>query len=258
MRVNRWLQGVVVIACGLSWFAPAGMAQQAHDKTYDSPQHASNALYLAAMSEDQAQLLAVLGGDKQLVSADNSLSDKQEREMFAKKYQEMHRLMRRSDGAMILFVGAENWPFPVPIVLEKGRWFFDADKGAKEILYRRVGANEITAIETCHAMVEDGKTNLKQFHMPEDQVLFQYAHEVVSGQGSADHPFSGYYFRKLNVGGGAVYMAYPAEWHSSGVMTFVVTSDDKVYEKNLGPKTELLSKEMKDWKLDKSWYPAEE
>ncbi len=258
MRVNRLLQGVLGIACGLTLLVAAGIAQQAQGKTFSSPQHASNALYLAAMSGDQTQVAAVLGGDKQLVSSDNSLSDKQEQETFAKKYQEMHRLMRRSDGAMILLVGAENWPFPVPIVATKGRWHFDADKGAKEILYRRVGANEITAMETCHALVQDGKTNSSDFHMPEDQALLQYAHEVVSGQG-ADHPFDGFYFRKLSGSGSdAVYMAYPAEWGSSGVMTFVVTNDDKVYEKNLGPKTELSAKEMKEWKLDKSWYPAED
>jgi hypothetical protein len=238
---------------------PAGVAQQAHEKTFSSPQHASNALYVAAMSGDQAQMAAVLGGDKQLVAPDNGLSDKQEQETFAKKFQEMHRLMRRSDGTMILLVGAENWPFPVPIASKNGRWYFDADKGAKEVLYRRVGANEITAMETCHALVEDGKTNASEFHMPEDQALLQYAHEVVSGQSTEDHPFDGYYFRKLSDSGSdAVYVAYPAEWRSSGVMTFVVTNDGKVYEKNLGPKTELLGKEMKDWKLDKSWYPAEE
>jgi hypothetical protein len=257
MRVNRVLYGVAVIASGLSVFVAAGWAQ-ANEKTFSSPQHASNALYLAAMSEDQAQLVAVLGGDKQLVSSDNSLSDKQERETFVKKYQEMHRLRQSSDGAMMLFVGAENWPFPVPIVSKKGRWYFDADRGAKEILYRRVGANEITAIETCHALVTDGKTNQSDFHMPEDQALLEYAHAVVSGQGPEDHPFDGYYFRKFQSGSDAVYLAYPAEWHSSGVMTFVVTNDGKVYEKNLGPKTELMGKEMKEWKMDKSWYPAEE
>jgi len=258
MRVNRWLHGVVVMACGLSWLVAAGMAQQASEKTFSSPQHASNALYLAAMSGDEAQLLALLGGSKELVSPENSLSDKQEQETFTKKYQEMHRLRRGSDGAMILFVGAENWPFPVPIVAKKGRWYFEADKGAKEIIYRRVGANEITAIETCHALATDGKTNASEFHMPEDQALLQYAHEVASGQGSVDQPFDGYYFRKFGSGSGAVYLAYPAEWRSSGVMTFVVTNDDKVYEKNLGPETALMGKEMKDWKMDKSWSPAEE
>jgi len=219
--MNRWLE-VIVIACGISLLALAGLAQAAHEKTFSSPQHASNALYVAVESGDQAQIVAVLGGDMQLVSTDNNSNDQQERQTFAKKYQEMHRLMRRSDGAMILYVGADNWPFPVPIVKKNGRWYFDADKGSKEILYRRVGANEI------------------------------------SGQGDTDQPFDGYYFRKLSASDGAAYVAYPAQYRSSGVMTFVVTTDGKVYQKDLGPKTESLAKEIKDWKADKDWAPAAE
>lgn len=260
-HMNRWLE-VIVIACGISCLAAAGLAQAAHEKTFSSPQHASNALYVAVESGDQAQIVAVLGGDMQLVSTDNNLNDQQERATFAKKYQEMHRLMRRSDGAVILYVGAENWPFPVPIVKKNGRWYFDADKGSKEILYRRVGANEITAIETCHALVEQGNPSAEASgmnHPEEDQALLQYAHEVVSGQGDAEqHPFDGYYFRKLSGSDGAAYVAYPAQYRSSGVMTFVVTNDDKVYQKDLGPKTEALAKEIKDWKADEGWSPAAE
>lgn len=265
--VNRLLQGLVVIACGVSLFVPAGFAQQGHEKTFSSPQHASNALYVAVLNGDQSQLAAVLGGNKQIISTDDNLNDQKELTTFAQKYQEMHRLVRRSDGAMILYVGAENWPFPVPIVSKTGRWYFDADNGSKEILYRRVGANEITAIETCHALAQDGKTSPQSgrpdsvFHMPEDQALLQYAHGLVSGQGDMeDHPFDGYYFRKMNTSGSdvAVYVAYPAQYRSSGVMTFVVTNDDKVYEKDLGSKTENAAKGMKDWKMDKTWYPAEE
>ncbi len=266
--VNRMLQGFVVMACGLVLFVPAGLAEQPHPKTFSSAQHAANALYVAVLSGDQAQVVAVLGGDKAVVSTDDNLEDQKERETFAKKYQEMHRLMRRSDGAMILYVGAENWPFPVPIVAKNGRWFFDTDKGSREILMRRVGANEITAIETCHALAEDGKTSAgqsesqeaREYHMPDDQALLQYAHAMVSGQSNTENPFDGYYFRKINGSGsdGATYVAFPAQYRSSGVMTFVVTGDDKVYEKDLGPKTESMAKDMKDWKLDKSWYPAEE
>lgn len=265
--VNRLLQGLVVIACGIGLLVPAASAQQEHEKTYSSPQHASNSLYIAVLNGNQSQLAAVLGGNKQIISTDDNLNDQKELTTFAQKYQEMHRLVRRSDGAMILYVGAENWPFPVPIVSKGGRWYFDADKGSKEILYRRVGANEITAIETCHALVEDGKTSSQGasqdsvYHMPEDQALLQYAHGLVSGQGDTEeHPFDGYYFRKIsaNGAGGALYLAYPAQYRSSGVMTFVVTNDDKVYEKDLGSKTETTAKEMKDWKMDKSWYPAEE
>ena len=267
--VNRLLEGLVVIACGIVLCVPGALAAQGHDKTFSSPQHASNALYVAVLSGDQDQLVAVLGGKKEIVSTDDNLNDQQERQTFAKKYQEMHRLVRRSDGAMILYIGADNWPFPVPIVSKNGRWFFDTDKGSKEILLRRVGANEITAIETCHALVEDGKTNAQSgsqgargIHGSEDQGLLQYAHAVVSGQGETENPFDGYYFRKLDGSGGgsngAAYLAFPAQYRSSGVMTFVVTSDDKVYEKDLGPKTENVAKDMKDWKLDKTWYPADE
>src|SRR5579871_620726 len=267
--VNRLLEGLVVIACGIVLCVPGALAAQGHDKTFSSPQHASNALYVAVLSGDQDQLVAVLGGKKEIVSTDDNLNDQQERQTFAKKYQEMHRLVRRSDGAMILYIGADNWPFPVPIVSKNGRWFFDTDKGSKEILLRRVGANEITAIEMCHALVEDGKTNAQSgsqgargIHGSEDQGLLQYAHAVVSGQGETENPFDGYYFRKLDGSGGgsngAAYLAFPARYRSSGVMTFVVTSDDKVYEKDLGTKTESIAKDMKDWKLDKTWYPADE
>ena len=84
--------------------------------------------------------------------------------------------------------------------------------------------------------------------MPEDQALLEYAHAVVAGRVQGDHPFDGYYFRKFEGGGDAVYMAYPAEWHSSGVMTFVVTSDGKVYEKNLG--TEDRADGQRDERLE--------
>jgi Protein of unknown function (DUF2950) len=258
--MNRWREGLIVFACGMVLTVPASSAQQGQERTFASPQQASNALYVAVQSGDQAQLVEILGGKKEIVSTDD-LNDQQERELFAKKYQEMHRLMRRADGAMILYVGAENWPFPVPLVSNRGRWYFDADTGLKEILYRRVGANEITAVEMCQALSQEEKTGqaASGFHMPEDQALLQYAHELISG-GTEQHPFGGYYFHKLNESGneGAAYVAYPAQYRSSGVMTFVVTNDGKVYEKDLGAKTESAAKEIKDWKLDKSWQPAEE
>lgn len=269
MKVNSLLEGLLVIACGIGLFVPPAVGQQAQERTFSSPQQASNALYVAVQSGDQARLVEILGGKKEMVSTDDNLNDKQEMQMFARKYMEMHRLMRRSDGAMILDVGAENWPFPVPLRSKNGRWFFDADSGAKEIMYRRVGANEITAIETCHVLAQEVKTNAGQGrnqapslnHMAEDQALLEYAHSVVNGQADAEeHPFGGFYFRKMNesASDGAAFIAYPARYRSSGVMTFVVTNDDKVYEKDLGPNTGALAKDMHDWKLDKTWYPAEE
>jgi hypothetical protein len=76
-----------------------------------------------------------------------------DREMFVQKYQEMHRLGRDADGSETLYIGAENWPFPIPLVEKNGAWHFDPDTGLKEVLFRRIGENELTAIAICHELV---------------------------------------------------------------------------------------------------------
>ena len=72
--------------------------------------------------------------------------DKVERELFVQKYQEMHRLGREADGSVTLYIGAENWPFPIPLVATNGVWRFDPDAGAKEVTFRRIGDNELRAL----------------------------------------------------------------------------------------------------------------
>jgi hypothetical protein len=67
------------------------------------------------------------------------------------KYQEMHRLVKEPDGTTILYIGAENWPTPIPLVKSGNSWYFDTDAGEKEILYRRIGENEISTIGVCQA-----------------------------------------------------------------------------------------------------------
>ena len=79
--------------------------------------------------------------------------DKLDHEVFVEKYQEMHRLGREADGSVTLYIGAENWPFPIPLVAKNGAWRFDPDAGAKEVTFRRIGDNELTAIATCHEFV---------------------------------------------------------------------------------------------------------
>ena len=84
-----------------------------------------------------------------VTSSGDALEDKLEREQFSRKYEEMHRLVREPDGTTVLYIGAENWPFPVPLVSKNGEWHFDSDSGKKEILARRIGENELTAIQIC-------------------------------------------------------------------------------------------------------------
>jgi hypothetical protein len=215
----------------------------------------------------------ILGGDKELVSAGDGAEDKIDREQFAQKYRQMHRLVRESDGTTLLYVGAENWPFPVPLVSRAKSWYFDADAGAQEIRFRRLGENEYAAIQTCHALVQASKQPgsatgevdpITQFAVTLIKALPQRISTPANGAG----PFHGYYFRILAAQrngengvngktGGFVVVAYPAEYRSSGVMTLIVTQDDVVYETDLGPNTTEVVKAMTSWKRTSTWRVAE-
>jgi hypothetical protein len=264
-------------------------AQKTTQKTFSSAEEASHALFVAVQSDNQAALMQILGGGKELVSSDDEIEDKVEREQFAQKYEEMHRLVREPDGATFLYVGAENWPFPVPLVLKAGAWYFDSDSGAKEVLFRQIGENEATAIETCHALVRATAraiatsaetTNARSDAGAENEHVSQYAQTLVStreAMASSEKEsgaFHGYYFRilsgprKRRAGtkdkgpsagrrSGDVFIAYPADYRSSGVMTFIITPDDVVYEKDLGPNTATLARKMTASALTSRWRPAE-
>ena len=85
-------------------------------------------------------------GRKEVTSSSDDVEDKLEREQFSRKYQEMHRLVQEPDGSTLLYIGAENWPFPIPLVSKNGAWHFDSETGTQEIKFRRIGENEATAI----------------------------------------------------------------------------------------------------------------
>ena len=139
------LAAVVVL---LTAFFPAGsMAQQAGQKTFSSAEDASSAMVTAAQNNDEKAMLEILGPDgKQIVSSGDDAEDAENRADFAKRYQEMHRLVKEPDGTTILYIGAENWPTPIPLMSKGSSWYFDTDAGKKEILYRRIGRNEISTI----------------------------------------------------------------------------------------------------------------
>lgn len=196
---------------------------------------------------------------------DDELENKAERELFVEKYRQMHRLAQEPDGNTVLYVGAENWPFPVPLVSTNGAWRFDAKAGAMEVLFRRIGENESTTIDVCHslAMAENkGVDSLDQ----QPAGAEDYIRTLLASTSKTRVPFHGYYFRALTKQGKntsvtnsneAAFVAYPVEYRSSGVMTFIVNQDDTVYEKDLGPKTTKLARAMTEYKPDWTWKVAE-
>jgi hypothetical protein len=290
---------VLMMAC-----APTrAVAQEKGQKTFSSAEAASQALVKAAESNDEKAMLEVLGPNgKDIVSSGDPVEDKQNRENFARRFEQMHRLVREPDGTTTLYIGAENWPAPIPLVSKSNVWYFDTEAGKKEILYRRVGRNEIWTIRVCEELVKAQKEYFAAQH--------EYAQKIFSDdeqknglywkaapgeaqspmgpmvaaavtQGYAAHkdsvptPYHGYLYHTLLAQGksapggaksyissgkmtdGFAFVAYPAVYRSSGVMTFIVGSDGVVYEKDLGKKTETEAKAMKSFNPDSSWHKAE-
>jgi hypothetical protein len=167
----------------------------------------------------------------------------------------MHRLVRGRNGELLLYIGAENWTFPIPLVSNNGAWHYDSDAGETEVLYRRIGENELAAIEVCQALsapVTKGATQANT----DDSVGTLLAAVKASNKPVA---FQGYYFRRLpNSGGsGLALLAYPAQYGSSGVMTFIADDKGTVYQKNLGPRTAKVAAAMAAFRSDPTWTPAE-
>lgn len=267
------LRGFAVLPMGQIQLASAQEA--AHD-TFASAAEAIRALVVAVQGNDEQAITHILGGDEEVASSGDELEDKRDRQRFVQKYQEMHRLVREPDGTTVLYIGAENWPFPVPLVTRRGQWVFDPDAGAQEILYRHIGENESIAIETCNALVRASQNQRKEEET--DSAVSEYARRLASGSpanggagsvdgGAMSSPFHGYYFRKLSgfdkgskatkAASEVSYVAYPAEYRSSGVMTFFVTGNGAIYRKDLGPNTAGIAGATTTLKPDSSWHVAD-
>ena len=142
-------------------------AQQSAQKTYSSPQQAVQALVTAVKADDPAQLMQILGPEaKAILYSGDPVAYKTTREKFLEKYDQMNRLAAEPDHTVMLYIGAENWPFPVPLAEHNGAWRFDADAGRQEIRYRRVGEDEVTAIALCHTLLAAAKSGAARSGCP--------------------------------------------------------------------------------------------
>jgi hypothetical protein len=251
----------IVLLLTVVGYAGSSLAQAPPPKTFSSPAEASNALFQAATNEDEKALEAILGG-KEITSSSDEVEDKLEREQFTQKYQEMHRLVREANGSTVLYIGAENWPFPIPLVSGNGAWYFDSKTGMEEIKFRRIGENEATAIQVCEefAMAKNEADAKAASEDPITRFAESLSSASAANAGNKESIlFHGYYFRivaqnpasgvsdpgKSKGKRGLTLIAYPAEYQSSGVKTFVVTWRGVVFEKDLGPETTTVAPQMK-------------
>jgi hypothetical protein len=275
--INRWIQELsrrarsamipfAILAMWATTGAYPGLAQQSAQQTFSSAAEASQSLFQAVQHNNAKAIANILGGPTELASSGDEAQDKLDRELFVQKYQEMHRLGREADRSVTLYIGAENWPFPITIVEKNGLWHFDSDAGLKEVLFRRIGENEFTAIAICHEFVAAEKQQHPQQNTsnPADSFAANLVARAATGGGGLTL-FQGYYFHVLatpptegKTTGGFALIAYPAHYRSSGVMTFIVTDNDVVYEKDLGTNTSALARAMTTFHKDATWHAADE
>jgi Protein of unknown function (DUF2950) len=148
---------------------------------YATPDDAANALIVAAKARDMDALTKIFGPEsKDVLNSGDPVQDKNNATAFVDRYDVMHRWSKMEDGSQTLVVGADNFPFPIPLKKDSnGRWFFDTAAGKEEILNRRVGRNELAVISLCEALVDAQAEYYAQKHggMP------QYAQKFISDPG---------------------------------------------------------------------------
>ena len=127
--------------------------QESSDQTsFDSAEKAVDALVVALRANDMAQLKQILGPQSEdILFSGDEVADKSRLELFLKAYDEKHQLVSDKEGVMTLIIGNTDWPLPIPVVQSGGKWVFDTEAGKEEILNRRIGRNELSAIQTCLA-----------------------------------------------------------------------------------------------------------
>jgi hypothetical protein len=150
VAMMRKTSRVLLFAVLFGWCAPTLAQEQ-----FNSPQEAVDALVGAAKSGDTKAIVAVLGPDGQAIaSSGDPVADTNIREKFASAYEAKHTIEMEGDGTQSLIIGNDDWPFPIPLINKGGEWQFDTKAGLDEILRRRIGRNELSAIQVCLAYVQ--------------------------------------------------------------------------------------------------------
>ena len=293
----------LAMAIAMSWHTMA--AQSVQHRSFPSADDAARALVDTVKKGDVDALLAIFGQDGQeLLATSDPATARSNRKVFAVAAAEQWRLTDDGPDRKTLVIGNEQWPFPVPIVRVASGWRFDTAAGKEEVIARRIGRNELAAIDTIRAYVTAQQRYAQQGHdggqpgayaqkfrsdsgkqnglywptargekrSPLGDLLAEAALEGrTTGGDGAPSPLNGYYFRILTAQGGSAkggaksyivkgrmsggfaLIAWPAQYDTTGVMTFIVNQDGVIREKDLGPGTDAAARKMAAYNPDASW-----
>jgi hypothetical protein len=289
----------LVVAFGVSL---AGCFRNDDHVSFHSAEAAYAALVEAIEHDDGARLKDLLGPNPEdLLSSGDAVQDKHDRSSFVAAYRKNHRLVVADKDTNTLVIGDDQWPFAIPVSKRKGRWYLDGEKGVDELVYRRIGANELGAIKVCRGFVEAQREYAAQGRDGDSAGI--YALKLISDEGMQNGlywptsegaasspagpgvaaaaaegyrrgtrlPYHGYYYRMLyrqseHANGGAreyfkdglltegfALVAWPAAYQVSGAMSFIVSQDGVVFQKDLGEDTESVVATMNAYDPDSSW-----
>jgi hypothetical protein len=282
--MHRVKNHIVLVMATLS-LMPLAYGQAADQTSFSNPNEAVSAFIHAIRERDTAKLVAILGpGSEEIVSSSDSIADSKARASFLTWYDQRHSLIPAHDGDLTLQVGKENWPLPIPLAKNGSSWYWDGAAGKQEILYRRIGHNELDAIKVCHGIVAAQRDYAASEH--DGRPAGSYAPHLVSEPGKQNGlyweaqqgepqspagpmlasasaegydvsgrrtPYHGYYYRMLPSSRGFGFIAYPADYRAGGVMTFLVNQQGVIYQKDLGEKTPEIALQMTAYAIDASW-----
>ena len=275
-------------------------------QSFGTPEEAADALASAVRSGNWKSIATVLGrGSIDIAVSGDQVADAAARQRFVAAYDAKHQITKDGDNNAVMIIGGEDFPFPIPLVRKGDAWKFDTAAGRQEILYRRIGRNELDAIQVCLAYVDaqneyaekdrtgagvgiyaqrilsqPGKKDGLYWPAAQSDDSKSPLGELVAGAtaegyraraGGRRSPYHGYYYRILtrqgpNVKGGALnyvvdgkmiggfaLIAYPAQYGNSGVMTFLVSHDGVVYQKDFGPRTARIAEAITSYNPDQTW-----
>lgn len=310
------IMGGLALACAFAFVSASFFLAQEQpevsapqtQQTFKSPDEAAAALIRAAETNDVAALIRIFGtAGKDLVSTQDAVQDKNIATEFAAEAHEKQSIAidSKNPNHAILVVGNRDWPMPIPISKRNGVWLFDTQAGRQEMIYRRVGANELDALQICRAY-DDAQFEYALTKHDGSEVN-QYAQRILSTPGKQDglawrnpdgslggpvaagvaeaieqgyvdkmKPYHGYYYKILKgqgpaaplgamnfviegaMIGGFALAAAPADYRVTGVKTFIVGYEGVVYQKDLGPETLKIFKEMELYNPDKTWQRTDD
>ncbi|HEY0456775.1 MAG TPA: DUF2950 domain-containing protein [Verrucomicrobiae bacterium] len=303
-------RAAAALAFCLSFLSMGHLAFAQGEQQFPDSKSAINALVTATKARDTNAMRKIFGPTGHELASADLVQASEEFTKFQQRISEKVEPYQQSNERIILKLGNDGWPFPIPLVNRGGHWEFDTEAGQSEILNRRIGMNELGAIHVCQAYASAQREYASEDRNG-DEVL-EFATHLRSSPGTHDglywpvepgedlsplgplvaeahqegyrrenkiltepqHPYHGYYFKILtrqgkhaaggkynyiingHMIGGFALVAWPAEWGNSGVMTFIINQQGKVFQKNLGPKTEREAAGMTTYDPDASWTPV--